>query len=211
MEDKLHGLLEKIKRLEQELLEEIQKKEKEFFYEIRKKKVFFEREIKSLHKRLLKRTHRYLIEARILNILTAPVIWACLFPAVLMDLTLTMFQAICFPVYGIPKVKRSDYIVLDRIYLAYLNPIEKMNCLYCGYFNGVAAYVREIGARTEQYWCPIKHARKQKAVHSRYKNFFHYGDAETYRAKLSDIRKDFDDLKEGQKGSREDPSRRNMG
>ena len=127
-----------------------------------------------------------------------------------MDLFLTAFQAVCFPVYGIPKVKREEYIVLDRIYLAYLNPIEKMNCLYCGYFNGVAAYVREIGARTEQYWCPIKNARKQKAVHSRYKNFIHYGDAKTYRAKLGEIRKDFDDLKEGS-AAKENPSPRNAG
>ena len=196
MEDKLHDLLEKIRQLEKELLKEIQKKEEEFLYEIRAKKVFFEREIRVRHKLFLKRIHRYLYDARILNILTAPVIWACLFPAVFMDLALTLFQTICFPIYGIPKVKRGDYIVLDRQYLAYLNPIEKMNCIYCGYFNGVTAYVREIGARTEQYWCPIKHAGKLKSVHSRYKNFFHYGDAETYRAKLNEIRNDFDDLKD---------------
>ena len=203
MEEQLHSLLEKIKQLEQDLLEEIQKQQKEFFYEVREKKVLFEREIRLRHKRLLKRIHRYLYEARILNIITAPVIWACLFPALLIDLSLTVFQTICFPVYGIPKVKRADYIMLDRIYLAYLNPIEKMNCLYCGYFNGVASYVREIGARTEQYWCPIKHARQQKGVHSRYKNFIHYGDAETYRAKLEEIRNNFDDLKEDQAGSGE--------
>ena len=196
MEDKLQSLLEKIRALEKELVQEIQKKEEEFLYEIREKKVFFQREIRVRHKLLLKRIHRYLYDAKILNILTAPVIWACLIPTALVDLSLSMYQAICFPAYGIPKVKRGDYIVMDRKYLAYLNPIEKMNCLYCGYFNGMVAYISEIGARTEQYWCPIKHARKLKTVHSRYKKFFHYGDAETYRKKLNELRNDFDDIKE---------------
>ena len=196
MNDKLQSLLEKIRNLENELIQEIQTKEDEFLYEIREKKVLFEREIRARHKLLLKRIHRYLYEARILNILTAPVIWACIIPMVLIDISLTVYQMICFPVYGIPKVKRGDYIIMDRQYLAYLNTIEKLNCLYCGYFNGVASYIREIGARTEQYWCPIKHARKLKTIHSRYKKFFHYGDAETYRQKLNEIRKDFDDIKE---------------
>lgn len=201
MEDKLHGLLEKIKELEHELLREIQQKEKEFLYEIREKKVVFEREIRVRHKLLTKKIHRYLIDARILNILTAPFIWACLIPAALMDVSLRLFQWVCFPVYGIPKVHRSEYVVMDRHYLAYLNPIEKMNCYYCGYFNGVVAYAREIGARAEQYWCPIKHARKMKSVHNRYNKFFHYGDAETYRAKLAKIRNSFDDLKKEQKSA----------
>ena len=196
MNDKLQSLLEKIRNLENELIQEIQTKEDEFLYEIREKKVLFEREIRARHKLLLKRIHRYLYEARILNILTAPVIWACIIPMVLIDISLTVYQMICFPVYGIPKVKRGDYIIMDRQYLAYLNTIEKLNCLYCGYFNGMASYIREIGARTEQYWCPIKHARNLKTIHSRYKKFFHYGDAETYRQKLNEIRKDFDDIKE---------------
>jgi hypothetical protein len=34
------------------------------------------------------------------------------------------------------------------------------------YANGVFAYVREVGSRTEQYWCPIKHARRVLGVHA---------------------------------------------
>jgi len=40
------------------------------------------------------------------------------------------------------------------------------------YENGLAGYFREIAARTEQYWCPIKHARRIKAAHGRYPRFF---------------------------------------
>jgi hypothetical protein len=32
-------------------------------------------------------------------------------------------------------------------------------------------YMAEILARTEQYFCPIKHARKSLGTHSRYKRF----------------------------------------
>lgn len=76
---------------------------------------------------------------------------------------------ICFPVDGIPKVKRDQYVIFDRQSLRYLNVIEKLNCTYCSYFNGLIVYVQEIAARTEQYWCPIKHARRIVAMRSRYK------------------------------------------
>ncbi|MEE9258717.1 MAG: hypothetical protein V3U37_04160 [Nitrospinaceae bacterium] len=194
MDDKLQGLLEKIRLLEHELIAEIQKKEQEFFYEIHEKKIRFEKEIKKQHKELVKKIHRFLYDAAFLNILTAPVVWSCLIPAALMDLVLSVFQAICFPIYGIPRVRRGDYIVLDRRYLSYLNLIEKMNCFYCGYFNGVVGYVREIAGRTEQYWCPIKHARKIKSIHSRYKNFFDYGDGKGYRKRIEEVRRSFKDL-----------------
>ncbi len=61
-----------------------------------------------------------------------------------------------------------DYVVIDRYNLFYLDRVEKINCLYCEYFNGVIGYVREIAARTEQFWCPIKYSRGLKDTHSRY-------------------------------------------
>ncbi len=125
---------------------------------------------------------------------TAPVIWSCLIPILLLDLFVTIYQAICFPVYGIPKVKRSDYIRLDRRHLAYLNWVEKLNCEYCGYANGVIASASEIAARTEQYWCPIKHALRMKSRHSRYRFFFDYGDAERYREQIEHLRRSFEDI-----------------
>lgn len=106
--------------------------------------------------------HTYLLEAPLLNILTTPIIWSCLLPAAILDLVVSIYHGVCFPVNGIPKVKRSDYIIIDRHALPYLNLIEKINCEYCGYFNGLIAYVQEIAARTEQYWCPIRHARKEE-------------------------------------------------
>ncbi len=194
MADRAQELLEKIRKLENELLVEFHKKEKEYFYEIRNKKVLFENRIKRENKRLIKRIHRYLADAALLNLLTVPIIWFCFVPVFFLDCVVSIYQLICFPIYSIPKVKRGDYIIIDRQYLSYLNWIEKINCCYCAYFNGVIGYVQEIAARTEQYWCPIKHARRTKAAHSRYKNFFDYGDGESYRAKVKEVRNDFNDV-----------------
>ena len=49
--------------------------------------------------------------------------------------------------------------------------------------------------RTEQYWCPIKHAVRLKTRHSRYQHFVDYGDAAHYHARLEVIRREFLDLK----------------
>jgi len=196
MDDKLERLISKIKELEQELRQELAQKQEAFFYRIERNKVRFEKEVKKQHKKLIKGIRKYLAEAPLLNILTVPVIWGCIVPALFMDLVVTIYQTICFPIYKIPKVSRKKHIILDRHSLAYLNLIEKINCLYCGYFNGLMSYIREVAARTEQYWCPIKHARRVSSIHSRYKYFFDYGDGEGYRKKLEEVRRAFDDIQE---------------
>lgn len=193
----LQDIIEEIKKLEKKLLIEIQKKEEEFFYKIKGKRIYFEEETKRYHKTLATKISTYLFSASLLNILTVPIIWFCIFPAVFLDLVASVFQFICFKVYGIPKVKRNDYIVIDRQSLRYLNLIEKLNCVYCGYFNGVIAYVQEIAARTEQYWCPIKHARKINTIHNRYHKFLEYGDGQQYQKRLAEIQRDFNDLRGG--------------
>lgn len=132
-------------------------------------------------------------------LLTAPLIYAGWIPFLLLDLFVTLYQAICFPIYGITKAKRGDYLVFDREGLKYLNAIEKFNCFYCSYCNGVAAFAREIAARTEQYWCPIKHARRLRAPHERYPQFFDYGDAEAYRLGLERLRKQYEDRTDAEK------------
>ncbi|VAW38920.1 hypothetical protein MNBD_DELTA03-389 [hydrothermal vent metagenome] len=194
MDENIEGLISRIKKLEQELRDKLADRQEAFLYRLDRGKVRFEEEVRQRHQKLIKRLHSYLAEASLLNILTIPLIWGCLPPALLMDFSVTLYQFICFPVYGIPRVRRRRYIVIDRQALGYLNVIEKINCLYCGYFNGLISYIGEITARTEQYWCPIKHARRLSSIHSRYKYFFDYGDGEEYRRKLEEVRRAFDDL-----------------
>ena len=131
---------------------------------------------------------RYLRGSRWSVVLTAPIIYAGWPVFALLDGFITLYQALCFPLYGIARVKRRDYLVFDRADLPYLNAIEAFNCFYCSYGNGVLAYAREVAARTEQYWCPIKHARRVRDAHHLYPAFFEHGDAETFRAGLQRLR-----------------------
>ena len=194
MPTQLEVLLDKIKALENELVEELQKQQEEFSYEIRKRRVFFEKNVIIRHREYVKQLYNYITDAPLKHILSVPFIWICIVPVALIDITISLYQAICFPIYGIPKVKRQDYIVFDRQYLNYLNLIEKINCGYCSYVNGLFGYLQEIAGRTEQFWCPIKHAHRIKNLHSRYQKFISYGDAETYRSEVQTIRSDFKDL-----------------
>jgi hypothetical protein len=145
-------------------------------------------ELRETHRRLRQRIPAYILEGSLLSLLTAPVIYSLLLPLVILDLWVTLYQSICFPVYGIARVPRRRYFAVDRYRLAYLNGIEKMNCTFCSYANGLIAYVREVAARTEQYWCPIKHARAVPTPHARYQSFVDYGDAHGYRNELPALR-----------------------
>ena len=151
-------------------------------------KIEFEEAVRQRHRAMKRRLLRYVVGARPLVLLTAPVIYSLIVPFALLDLCTTVYQRVCFPVYGIPRVKRGDYVIFDRRYLVYLNFVEKINCAYCAYANGVVAYARAIGSRTEQYWCPIKHARKLLGAHPRYAHFVAYGDAQGYRDELDALR-----------------------
>lgn len=195
MANRIQELNAQIRALEKELREEIQRI-RIHTYEIRERGVRFRDEVLQRHRSQVERVFSYLRHARLKHVLSAPVIWACLVPAVLLDAVVSLYQAVCFPLYGIPRVRRRDYIIIDRHYLAYLNVIEKLNCLYCSYFNGLIAYVAEVAGRTEQYWCPIKHARQLRHRHSRYDKFLEFGDSDAYRAQAASLRKDFSDVEQ---------------
>lgn len=188
MPHQIDELIRRIKELEEELELEFLKKREEFQFVIEKKRVRFAEEVARQQRRFRTGLFRYIFESRPLMLLVAPLIYAGLIPFLLLDLFLFLYQTICFPIYRIPRVLRADYFFYDREDLPYLNLVERVNCLYCSYGNGLAGYFREIAARTEQYWCPIKHARRIKAAHSRYPRFFEYGDAESYRKGLERLR-----------------------
>lgn len=120
--------------------------------------------------------------------LTSPLIYSLIIPFVLTDLWVSLYQAVCFRVYGIEQVERRIYFKLDRTKLDYLNQLEKLNCLYCSYVNGVVAFVREVSARSEQYWCPIKHETDPPDPHQRYAQFSAYGADIEHAVRRSELR-----------------------
>lgn len=91
------------------------------------------------------------------HLLSLPFIWSQILPVVIIHLALSIYQEVCFRLYGIERVQLRTYVNFDREKLSYLNFFDKLNCAYCTYANGVFAYVSEIGRRTEYYWCGIKH------------------------------------------------------
>jgi len=140
------------------------------------------------HRKSRVRLLRYFLSGDLGTMLTAPLIYSMIVPFALLDLWVEIYQAVCFRAWGIAPVRRRDHFAIDRHKLAYLNGLEKVNCLFCSYANGVIGYVREIAARTEQYWCPIRHARRLRHAHGRYPHFAPYGDGRRYRDHLPSFR-----------------------
>jgi hypothetical protein len=173
---------------EEDLRGGVRHQQRRWHYRVRRGRVWFDKERRAAHRRLRQSIPAYILEGSLFSLLTAPVIYSLLLPFLILDLWVTLYQSICFPIYGMARVPRRRYFALDRHRLAYLNGIEKANCTFCSYANGLLAYVREVAARTEQYWCPIKHARAVPAPHQRYHVFLDYGDASGYRRELSALR-----------------------
>jgi hypothetical protein len=188
MNDRIRGLMTQMAALEGELRGALHEQETRALYQIKGKRVEFERSAREAHHRLKRSFLRWLVTDRPQNLLTGPFIYGLGIPLLILDVCVSVYQALYFPIYGIAKVRRDDYIVIDRQQLEYLNFIEKFHCSYCGYATGLIAYVSEIAARTEEYFCPIKHARKILSPHSRYARFLDYGEAADYQAKLEAFR-----------------------
>ncbi len=124
----------------------------------------------------------------ILNYLVAtPLIWLMAIPVVICDVFLEIYHRICFPIYGIPYVKRSQYIrIVDREKLPYLSWAEKMGCAYCGYVNGWLHYASTIAGRTESYFCAIAHLEERGYIPSEHeKSFVKYGDEAALRKRYA--------------------------
>lgn len=190
MSERIREMIQEIEVMKQKLKEEIAKEEDHINYEIKSGYVIFDEEVIRKQKENMKKLMTYLREIPILNYLSAPLIYGMVIPAFLLDMMLFLYQQVVFRIYKFEFVKRSDYIVFDRQYLEYLNPIEKLNCMYCSYFNGLMQYAACIAARTEFYFCPIKHAKKVAYEHDYYNEFFAYGDEQEYQNRLEALREE---------------------
>ena len=190
----LNHLYELQKDLETEIDKVLTDKRALFQYTLEQGKVRFEEGMRTLHASQQTGIWQYLKTSELKHVLVSPVIYSLFIPIFVIDVSITLYQQICFRVYGIPLVKRGEYFIYDRQQLAYLNFIEKVNCNYCSYSGGVFSYAKEIVTRTEQYWCPIKHSKRTLTQHYREEGFVDFGDADTYKDRLDSLRKDWSDL-----------------
>jgi hypothetical protein len=189
----IREILAKIEALNNDLREEYERLSHKYGFSLQQKKIIFLEEVRRRNKAFKFPTWKYVIPTNFRHFLSIPFIYGMIIPALILDVFLTVFQWTAFSLYKIPKVKRSEYIIYDRRFLDYLNFIQKINCLYCSYVNGVFAYAVEIGARTERYWCPIKSANKPKFSHGWYRDFADYGNPEEWNTKFKDEEKAFID------------------
>lgn len=179
MNTKIDEIFDAIRILEENLKKEIESEEEKLSHNIL-----------SVQKEFKETLIHYLWRTPILHYLTAPIIYAGIIPAFILEFFLFFYQRINFRVYKIAPVVRKDYFVFDRASLEYLNIVEKINCFYCSYFSGLLNYTMEIVGRTEQFWCPIRHARKLRFTHTHYTKFVRYGDGKRYREELANLRED---------------------
>jgi hypothetical protein len=188
MNPRVSELLDRIKQIENEIEVELQRRRVELHANFAHRRIRFESEVIEQQRHFKTGILKYLLNAELRNVASAPFIYAVLLPLLALDLAVFIYQYICFPLYGIARVRRREHLLFDRSHLAYLNLIEKINCAYCAYASGLISYVTEVIGRTEQYWCPIKHARRIHHAHANYRDFVDFGDAEGYRRELQSLR-----------------------
>jgi hypothetical protein len=186
MKSRINELIENFEWRRQEFLKELyaeyDRLREKYDFETFWKRIQFWLKTKEQNKRYKSPIfYNFLSYQVVKEIISAPFIYMMIIPALVLDIFLTVYMHICFRLYNIPLVPRSDYIVFDRKFLDYLNWIQKFNCLYCSYVNGLFSYAVEIAWRTERYWCPIKNATRMKWWHYWQREFADYWDAEWFK------------------------------
>lgn len=110
MPNRIGALLERLAHLEQEIEVELNTARDRWAYRLEAGRVRFERDASRAHARFRQSIPAFLRKGSLGNLLTAPIIYAVILPIALLDLVITMYQHICFRVYGIALVRRSKYV-----------------------------------------------------------------------------------------------------
>lgn len=179
--DRISEILEEISHKKQELLTEYEKLKQKYDFSFVRGRVKFTQKAKEYQRKFKIPLWNYLSHPWFRHFLSIPFIYGMIIPALMLDIFLFIYQQTALRLYKIPLVKRSDYIHYDRKHLNYLNLLQKINCLYCSYVNGLFQYAVEVAGRTEKYWCPIKAARRKKWGHDWEEYFADYGDPEGFK------------------------------
>ena len=181
MKSKINKLLWDIQQKKNELWEEYAQLKIKYWFKLEGQRVIFNSEAKQRNKFFKKSLMETIFTAQIREIFSIPFIYMMIFPTLILDICLIIYQYTAFKLYNIPLVSRKEYIIYDRKVLDYLNILQKLHCMYCSYVNGVFQYAVEIGGRTEKYWCPIKNASKKSGEHDWEKYFADYWDPEGFK------------------------------
>lgn len=135
MKSKISEILKQIEDKKNELVKEYEKIKEKYLFELKGKRVLFDKKRREYNKKYKVNVFSYLLHPNFKYILSMPFIYGMAIPALFLDICIFIYQHVCFRLYGIPLVKRRDYIIYDRRYLDYLNILQKVNCLYCSRVN----------------------------------------------------------------------------
>lgn len=180
MDKSVETLTAEIADLQTELDAKIEQQVAHKGYSVAGHDVQFDEETRAEHHKLRAPLIPYMRSLTLGAMISGPFVYAMIVPIMFLDISLVIYQSACFRLWRIPLVRRSKYVVVDRQYLGYLNGMEKFNCIFCGYANGVFGFAAEIAGCTEKYWCPIKHAHRMRHPHAHYREFTEFGDAEAW-------------------------------
>ena len=118
--------------------------------------------------------------SRPINLITGPIIYGMIFPIIFLDFCISLYQWSCFPIYGMQKLSRNDFIIFDRQELRYLDWISKFHCTYCAYGVGVITFASQVINVTEAYFCPIKHHSKTVDKNNKKFKFLEFEEPENF-------------------------------
>jgi hypothetical protein len=121
MNKHIRDLLSRMKELDEQLQDALHKQPTEVLYQITGQKVRFKKTVREGHRKLKMNLFRWFWGSQLRNVLSAPFIYGIFLPFALLDLCLLVYQAACFPLYGIAKVPRSRYIVAWPISIVWRN------------------------------------------------------------------------------------------
>lgn len=98
-------------------------------------------------------------------------IYSMIIPVFILDVWVTFYQWVYFTTMGIPKIQKNTFVVMERWDLSKLTFMQKINCVYCEYVNGILAFAKAVGNQTEVYSCAIRHNHALKG--HEYEKQFH--------------------------------------
>jgi hypothetical protein len=85
--------------------------------------------------------------------------------AILTHLFGSTHQWLFFRSLHIPVIPLRSYLVLDRAILSKLTPIQKFSCVYCGYANALAAWMKDVmSAFDTALIAQAAHGKKQWSI-----------------------------------------------
>jgi len=110
MNPQINEFLDRIRQLEVDIEQEVQRRRQQFQADFDQRKVKFEHEVLNQQRRFKQGVVNYLLTSDWRHLLTMPLIYPVLLPMLLLDVMVSLYQWVCFPLYSMPRVKRSDFL-----------------------------------------------------------------------------------------------------